>query len=169
MGPTSSGKTTIGEDLNRKLRGKNILTIHYDGDEVRDFFGSDFGFGGHNRLQVVKTLVYLANKAVEAGLNVVVSALTANDDARSYVQSQCCNLITAYIKCSISTCADRDPKGLYKKAQQGEIKTLIGFHTEYLAPSDPDVVVETETASLEKCSEQLIKYLSDCGNIPPTS
>ena len=65
----------------------NFQIIHYDGDEIRNLFGENFGFTEENRSVVIKTLVYLANKANKSGIPVIVSALTAHDDAREYVKS----------------------------------------------------------------------------------
>src|SRR3989339_786273 len=78
MGPTSSGKSTLAEYFLTQWRLHGESVVHYDGDEVRDFFGSSHGFNAEDRLRVVKTLTALANKASEAGLLCIVSALTAN-------------------------------------------------------------------------------------------
>ncbi|TGV46686.1 adenylyl-sulfate kinase, partial [Mesorhizobium sp. M2D.F.Ca.ET.160.01.1.1] len=95
-------------------------------DEVRGLFGADLGFGADSRLRVVSVLVHLANKAADAGLRVVVAALTAGQDAFQYVRENVTNLTIGYVACSVQTCAQRDPKGLYRKAMSGEIDTLIG-------------------------------------------
>ncbi|MDP6344216.1 MAG: adenylyl-sulfate kinase, partial [Alphaproteobacteria bacterium] len=116
LGPTSSGKSTLAELLTLALRGREVPIIHFDGDEVRDFFGPGHGFAPADRQRVVATLVHLANKSREAGLNVVVSALTANPDARAYVLASIADLITGFVRCPIEVCAARDPKGLYAKA-----------------------------------------------------
>ncbi len=150
MGPTSSGKTTIATQLLADLRKKSVPVIHFDGDEVRDFFGDFLGFSEKERFRVVHTIVHLANKSVDAGLNVIVSALTANNDARQFIQENVHNLIVGYVKCSIEECARRDPKGLYSKAKNGQIDTLIGFNQEYLAPECPDIILDTENKTLEE-------------------
>ena len=89
----------------------------------------------------------MANKSVDAGLNVIVSALTANNDVRKFVHDRVNKLIVGYVKCSINECIRRDPKGLYRKAEKGEIDTLIGFNQEYCAPEKPNIVLETEIKS----------------------
>ena len=158
MGPTSSGKTTISERFVKELRCLNIPVIHFDGDEVRDFFGEAIGFSNEDRLRVVKTLVHLANKSLDAGLNVVVSALTAYDDAREYVDDNIHRLVQVYIKCDIKTCRLRDPKGLYLEAIKGNIDTLAGFNDKYIPPPKPDLTIDTNLNSLESCVEQLMTF-----------
>ena len=145
MGPTSSGKTTIAEYCVQQWREQGWAVIHYDGDEVRDFFGDTHGFAEKDRLQVVSTLVKLANKAAAAGVLCIVSALTAHSDAREYVRSAIPSLLLGYICCSIGECARRDPKGLYTMAKKGQVTTLIGWNEPYEPPENPDIILDTET------------------------
>ncbi len=165
MGPTSSGKTTLAELLLRRLRSAGVAAMHYDGDEVRDFFGDSLGFAPADRLRVVSTLTHLANKSLDAGLNVIVSALTANEDARAHIAAAIDNLVIIYVKCPISVCAARDPKGLYLRADNGEIDTLIGRNSAYQPPAAADLVVETDVLSPEESVEAVIGYLIESGSI----
>jgi adenylylsulfate kinase len=162
LGPTSAGKTTLATRIVADLRGRGIPAIHFDGDEVRDFFAGGLGFGPDSRLRVVSVLVHLANKAADAGLNVIVSALTASEEARDHVRARVRNLTVGYVACSIPTCARRDPKGLYRKAMNGEIDTLIGFNSEYRPPKDPDLILDTEAHSIAELSARVMtRYLGD--------
>ncbi len=160
MGPTSGGKTTIAVAVIMALRERGVPAIHFDGDEVRDFFGSTHGFAAEDRLRVVETLVHLANKSMDAGLTVIVSALTANMDARAYVREHTNNLQMGYVSCSIEACIERDPKGLYARARQGEIDTLIGYNTEYPPLDDPDLVLDTEKKSLDEIVTETVQFLT---------
>ena len=160
MGPTSGGKTTIAVAVIAALREKGVPAIHFDGDEVRDFFGTTHGFAAEDRLRVVKVLVHLANKAMDAGLTVIVSALTANPDARAYVREHTNNIQIGYVSCSIETCMERDPKGLYERASRGEIDTLIGYNTPYPPLDDPDLVLDTENKSLDAITTETVRFLT---------
>ncbi|MBD9373697.1 adenylyl-sulfate kinase [Rhizobium sp. ARZ01] len=163
LGPTSAGKTTLGTRVVADLRKNGIPAILFDGDEVRGFFGDEFGFGAGSRLHVVSILVHLANKAAEAGLSVVVAALTAGQDARDYIRENVKNLTIGYVACSIQGCAERDPKGLYAKAMRGEIDTLIGYNSAYQPPESPDLVLDTESRSLDELSAQIVaSYAQGC-------
>ena len=151
----------------RDLRRDGIPAILFDGDEIRDFFGADFGFGADSRLRVVSVLVHLANKAADAGLHVVVAALTAGQDAREHVRANVRNLTIGYVACSTQTCAQRDPKGLYGKAMRGEIDTLIGYNSEYRPPDNPDLVLDTETHSLDELAARIVaSYGRDRPGVP---
>lgn len=161
MGPTSSGKTTLAEKFLALLRKNRILGIHYDGDEVRDIFGDTLGFEDKDRLRVVQTLVHLTNKAIDSGMNVVISALTANEDAREYINKNVKNLSIVYLKCGIDTCIERDPKGLYAKAKNGDIDTVIGFNKSYMTISNPDIVLDSENNNVTENVDILYTYFEN--------
>ena len=163
MGPTSGGKTTIGEHLLQRLRAGGAPAMHFDGDEVRDFFGDTLGFKASDRQRVVATLVHLANKSSAAGVSVIVSALTANPDARRLVRDRVKKLSVVYIKCSIETCAERDPKGLYAKAKNSEIDTLIGVNSDYVPPENPDLVIDTESLSPTASVDAILIHIRQMG------
>lgn len=159
LGPTSSGKTTIAKRCSNQLRSMNYQCLHYDGDEIRDVFGPNFGFAEENRAQVVQLLTYLARKGNEAGVNVLISALTAHQSAREYVKNNIPNLKICYVSCPITECISRDPKGLYKKAINGEIETLVGYNSEYLPPDLPDITLETNVLTEQEASSLLLNFI----------
>lgn len=164
MGPTSSGKTSIAHAFYEKMIAeRNIPILHYDGDEIRDMFGASLGFEKNDRMKVVKTLVHFANKSVRAGIPALVSALTANHDAREYIAHNVDNLIVGYIQCSIETCIRRDPKGLYQKALKGEIDTLPGVNTLYLPPDKFDFIINTEDSDTQQSVDIIENYLRERG------
>lgn len=165
MGPTSSGKTTLAEALTKALRDNGTKIIHFDGDEVREMLGPALTFESKDRLRVVNTLIYLSNKALEAGVNVVVSALTANPDARACVFGKVKNLIVAHIDCSIEECARRDPKKLYKQAKNGVIDTLIGFNSEYTPPENKAFTINTMKGNKDDCLNEVIGNLISMGRL----
>ena len=161
MGPTSSGKTTLAKLLYDRLSSSNNFTLHFDGDEVRDTFGNNLGFTNSDRLLVIKTLVYVSKKGLDAGANIIVSALTAFDDARLYVRNNLNQYILIYLRCSISECTRRDPKGLYAREKRGEINTLVGASSIYSEPEHPDVILDTDASTPEESLQELISKLSE--------
>lgn len=159
MGPTASGKTTLAEALHKKLISIHIPTLHFDGDEIRDLFGVGLDFKKENRLKVVKNLVHFANKAIKSNINVIISALTANEESRGYVYKNVLNLKIGYVECNIAACIERDPKGLYGKAIKGEINTLIGYNSPYLCPEKYHFKINTDINNINKSVEIIMQHL----------
>ncbi|MAH84433.1 MAG: hypothetical protein CBB68_08900 [Rhodospirillaceae bacterium TMED8] len=158
LGPTSAGKSTIASALEEQLRKTyDFPAVHWDGDHIRNMFGPKFDFSAKNRLKVVQTLAALAQVSSSAGIITIVSALTAHDDARQFIQATLPNLILCYVHCSIDQCIERDPKGLYRRAAAGEIKTVIGYNSVYNPPAHPRVNLDTSRQSVPECVDILAK------------
>ena len=169
MGPTSSGKTTVSNALAAELRDAGTPVFHFDGDEIRDYFGDNLGFMPEDRLRVVSTLIHLADKVSKAGTNVIVSALTANLDARKLLDERLGEAAIGFIQCSIDTCAARDPKGLHAKTKSGEIDTLVGYNTESPTLDNPDIILDTENDPLDALVWQTVEFLRASGRLPEGS
>ena len=108
---------------------------------------------------------YLANKASDTGLNVVVSALTANDDARDYISDNVSNIILISLECPIEICIKRDSRGLYQGVKEGKIdpKTVIGLDEPYPPPSNPDLIIATNENTPEESVVIIKNYLIRMG------
>ena len=159
MGPTSAGKTTIAVALERRLRENHFVPVtHWDGDVVRNMLGPNLDFTAESRLQVVRTLLGLAEVTSRAGVFTIVSALTAHDDARHLIKETLPDAVIGFVSCPLETCIERDPKGLYQKAVDGEIDTLIGYNSPYNPPNNPDISVDTSKMALDSIVDQLADY-----------
>ena len=148
-----SGKTTIARKLQKLMPELVVL----DGDELRAKSSSrDFSREGIN-----ENNKKVANLAKDASKSVCVSLISPfkknREDARKIIDTK--RFIEVYIKCSLPTCEERDVKGMYKKARRNEIFDFIGIHTDYEIPDNPELIVNTETNSLETCSKQILDYL----------
>lgn len=152
MGPTSSGKTTIGQAYTQHLQHLALPSIHFDGDEFRSILGSSLGITPEDRFKNVSLCVHMANKCLDAGSNVVVSALTAHDTARQFVAENAKNLIVIYLDCPLEVRMQRDSRGLYRKVETGEIKadTVIGMGAPYIAPDNPHIVLNSSELAVEE-------------------
>jgi len=160
MGPTSAGKTTLAIALAHRIEGEySVPVVHWDGDQVRDLMGDQLGFSASSRMQVVRALATIADTTSRSGVLTVVSALTAHQDARSLVSELLPNHIKIFVHCPIEVCAERDPKGLYRRAKAGEIDTLIGYNTAYEPPVDHDLAIDTSLATIDACVDQIMDFL----------
>ena len=151
-----SGKTTLAKKLSDKISNLTIL----DGDKVRaQSSSSDFsreGINENNRKVANMAKDFSMSKPVCVSL---ISPFKENrEDARKIIGDN--KFIEAHIKCSLSTCEERDVKGMYKKARRNEIKDFIGIHTDYEIPDNPELIVNTETNPLDECVTQISAYLT---------
>ena len=152
-----SGKTTIA----RKLRELSPKLVMLDGDELRAQSSSnDFsreGINENNRKTANLAKDFSVDKPVCVSL---ISPFKENrEDARKIIGDN--KFIEVHIKCSLSTCEERDVKGMYKKARRNEIKDFIGVNTNYEIPDNPDLTVNTEISSVDECVGQITEYLVD--------
>ncbi len=164
LGPTGSGKTTLGQKLCEAMNRIGRPCVHYDGDVFRNTFAEPGNFSKESRFRVVKSLVEFAVGANASGVNAVVSALTAHSESRKAVRMSIPNALVCYLDCSIETCSLRDHKGLYKQAKLGEIDTVIGVNEKYSRYDNADVFIDTETLSVDESYLELlgitIKYIN---------
>ena len=153
-----SGKTTIA----RKLQEIYPKLALLDGDELREWLSpKDFSRDGRNEHN--RRVAHLAKLLLKHDVSVLVSLISPfnenREDARKIIGND--KFIETYIQCSLSVCEKRDVKGMYKKARLNEIKNFTGINDDYDIPNNPDLIINTENSSLDKCVEQITGYLED--------
>jgi len=162
-GLSGSGKTTLAQNL------ANELEKHYpdlaieilDGDEVREHLCKDLGFSKEDRFKNIQRIAFLAGKISKHNVLVLVPVIAPYKEARELARGLSENFAEVYVKASLDTVISRDVKGLYKKALAGEIKNFTGVSDPYEEPINPELVIETDSTSLEKSVEKLISFLQD--------
>lgn len=166
-GLSGAGKTTIAKSIEKELFHSGYQIYILDGDNLRTGLNSDLGFSQEDRSENIRRVAEVAKILADAGHIVICSLISpyAEDrrKARVIVQD---NFHLIHIKASIEACQARDPKGLYKKVQTGEIKQFTGISDKYETPENADHVIYTETSSIEESTSELIHYVKD--NFPIT-
>lgn len=146
-----SGKTTIGKELSRHLIYAPLL----DGDALRVMNGNnDFSLEG--RARHMKFVGYIAN-LMSNYTDVVVSLVSPLRNVREELKNTYPNLYEIHVKCSLAVCQQRDVKGQYSQALQGNIKNFTGVQDSYEEPLHPHVTVETDKESLEECVRKILQ------------
>ena len=152
-----SGKTTIARKLQELIPNLAVL----DGDELREWLSpKDFSRKGRNEHN--RKVAHLARLFLKHNVPVIVSLISPFSKNREFARKIIGDsmFIETYIKCSLSLCEKRDDKGLYKKARLNKIKNFTGVNDGYEIPDNPDLIVNTETDSLDKIIKQIIDYLT---------
>ena len=158
-GLPGSGKTTIALRLEPELRKRGWPVEVLDGDEIRKNLSKGLGFSREDRETHLKRVTYVAKLLSRNGVAVIAAFISPYRNIREYARKETTNFMEVYVKCSVETCAQRDPKGLYRKASSGEIKDLTGPQDLYEEPLEPDLVVDTEKLSVEQSVDLILNKL----------
>jgi len=159
-----SGKTTIAKELMKQLKeqGKDVELL--DGDTVRDYIrNKDFSKEGRNKH--LRYIALMAKLLAERGVVVLCSFVSPYRENRDFARSICENFVEVYVKTPVEVCIQRDVKGMYKKALNGEIKGFTGVDDPYEEPENPEIVVETDKESVEESVEKVMKKLKEMGYV----
>jgi bifunctional enzyme CysN/CysC len=155
-GLSGSGKTTIAQEVERRLLEAGQPTYILDGDKIRRGLCADLGFSDADRTENIRRVGECANLFRDAGIITLVTLISpfaaSRDQARRIVGK---SFVEVYVKASVETCKARDPKNLYKKALDGNIPNFTGLTSPYEIPENPDLVLDTEKWSEVECVEAL--------------
>ena len=159
-GLSGSGKSTIANSLEKNLFSKGMHSYVLDGDNVRLGLNKDLGFTREDRAENVRRVSEVAHSLYEAGLIVIVALVSpfAEDRLQAKALFPQGDFLEVWVKTPSEVCAQRDPKGLYKKAASGELPNLTGVGQEYEAPADPAIELNG-TRPIEESVAKLIEYL----------
>lgn len=165
-GLSGSGKSTIASALERELVDRYRLhTAFLDGDMLRSGLNSDLGFSEEDRRENVRRAGEVARLFYDAGLITLVTLISPFETERQAVRNRFPQgaFWEIYVSCPLDVCQARDPKGLYKKAAEGEIGQFTGITSPYESPIDPEVILDTNKSSVEECVSLLIERLQQAG------
>ncbi|RTR36726.1 adenylyl-sulfate kinase [Shewanella canadensis] len=166
-GLSGSGKSTVANAVDKMLHDLGCKTYVLDGDNVRHGLNGDLGFSDTDRVENIRRIGEVSKLFVDAGLLVSTAFISPFVEDRASVRAQLRDnqFIEVYIDTPIEVCEQRDPKGLYKKARNGEIKNFTGIDSAYELPTSPEVHVKTAEQSIEACALQVVDYLKENGYI----
>ena len=166
-GLSAAGKSTLANALNEKFHSMHIHGYVLDGDNIRHGLNKDLGFSPEDRQENIRRIGEVAKLLVDAGLIALTAFISPYRQdrlqARKLVQES--EFIEVYVKCELAECERRDPKGIYKKARNGEIKEFTGISAPYEEPEKPEIIIDTTRNSLGDCIQTLLDYLIQNGYI----
>jgi adenylyl-sulfate kinase len=165
-GLSGSGKTTIAKIVEEKLRARGLKIERLDGDIVRQSLTRDLGFTKEDRDKNIERVTFVAKLLSRNGVGVIASFISPYQKVRDMVREETTNFIEVFVYAPLEVCAERDVKGLYKKAFAGEIPNFTGVSDPYEEPENADVVVPTHEETPEESADRLIAYLEEHGYIP---
>ena len=162
-GLSGAGKSTVAAKLAPALAERGHRVELLDGDEVRTNLCQGLGFSREDRDTNIARIGYVAGKLSKHRVAVLVAAISPYREARDQVRAAVDNFVEVYVAAPVSTCAERDVKGLYAKALAGEIKNFTGVSDPYEPPADAEIVLHTEAESVDDSVHQVITWLEANG------
>ncbi|WP_300530370.1 sulfate adenylyltransferase subunit CysN [Maricaulis sp.] len=166
-GLSGAGKSTVANAVERKLADAGHHTYSLDGDNVRHGLNRDLGFTDVDRVENIRRIGEVGKLFVDAGLIVTCSFISPFQSERQMVRElvEEGEFVEVFVDTPLEVCIERDPKGLYKKAQAGEIKNFTGFDSPYEAPENPEIRLDTTSISVEDAADQVIARLREMGHL----
>jgi len=159
-GLSGSGKSTISMEVERRLFNKGFQVFTLDGDNIRQGLNADLGFSPEDRAENIRRIGEVANLFVQAGMVVLTSFISPYRADRDRVRAINPGAFhEVWVKAGVDTCKSRDPKGLYAKAIAGAIPEFTGVSAPYEEPQFPELVVDTESLSVDEAVETVLRYI----------
>ena len=164
-GLSGAGKSTIANLVEKRLHAVGRHTMMLDGDNVRHGLNRDLGFTEADRVENIRRVAEVAKLFVEAGLIVLVSFISPYRAermlAREAVEAE--EFLEIFVDTPVEECRRRDPKGLYRRADAGQIRNFTGVDAPYEEPLDPEIRLRTLELAPEALAEQVVQELQRRG------
>jgi bifunctional enzyme CysN/CysC len=168
-GLSGSGKSTIANSVERRLALMGRHTYLLDGDNVRHGLNKDLGFTDADRVENIRRVAEVARLMVDAGLIVLVSAISPFRAERRFAREcvEAGEFCEVFVDTPLSVAEQRDAKGLYRKARSGKLKNFTGIDSLYETPECPEVRIDTLATAAEDAAEVVIAQLHTMGILEP--
>jgi adenylylsulfate kinase len=160
-GLSASGKSTIAGALEQILTHQGYHTYLLDGDNVRHSLCKDLGFSDEDRKENIRRVGEVAKLGVDAGLIILAAFISPFRSDRGIVRDILAEeqFVEVFVDAPLDVCKRRDPKGLYEKAERGEIKMFTVIDSPYEIPDSPEVTIAADTLSVAASVNLLLSYL----------
>jgi bifunctional enzyme CysN/CysC len=169
-GLSGAGKSTVANLVERQLHALGVHTALLDGDNIRHGLNRDLGFTEAERVENIRRVAHVAKLMVDAGLVVLVSFISPfraeRQMARELVEDG--EFCEVFVDTPLAIAEARDPKGLYRKARQGQLANFTGIDSPYEAPETPELRIEA-TGTPELAADQVTLRLREMGIIRTTT
>jgi adenylylsulfate kinase len=164
-GLSGSGKSTVAVAAEHALVQGGRLSYVLDGDNIRHGLNSNLGFSPADRAENIRRIGEVARLFTDSGVIVFTSFISPYRADRDAVRALVApgDFVEVHVKASLETCEGRDVKGLYQKARAGEIPEFTGISAPYEAPENPELVLDTNSQSVEESVAELVGYLEKNG------
>jgi len=167
-GLSGAGKSSLAHAVEEELYQLGLNTFVLDGDNVRHGLNKDLSFSDQDRKENIRRIGETAKLMLEAGVITLTAFISPFQEERALARNLMPHgdFIEIHCYCPLEICEQRDVKGLYKKARDGEIKDFTGISSPYEAPTNPELKVDTHALSIEESVQRVISTLRERGILP---
>ena len=160
-GLSGSGKSTLANAIDHELFRLNFHSYVLDGDNIRHGLNRDLSFDAKDRKENIRRIGEVAKLFVDSGQIVSTAFISPFREDRQFVRNmfEMGEFIEIFVNCPIQVCENRDPKGLYRKARNGEIPEFTGISSPYEVPDHPEIIIETNEMTIDESVKKIMKFL----------
>jgi len=160
-GLPASGKSTIAAALKARLAAQGVEVTVLESDELRKVFANQHGYGVEDRDSFYRQMAYMGGILLEHGVPVIFDATANRRVFRDRVRAEVPRFLEVYLDVPLATCMQRDPKGIYRSAANGDASNVPGLQEPYEPPQAPDLVVHG--ANPDSDARQIVEKLIEKG------
>ena len=160
-GLSGAGKSTIANEVEKRLALMNRHTFLLDGDNVRHGLNKDLGFTEADRIENIRRVGEVAKLMADAGLIVLTAFISPFRAEREMVRNMLPEgeFVEIFVDTPLEVAEARDVKGLYKKARSGALKNFTGIDSPYEEPLTPEIRIDTGAMTIEEAADYVIRQL----------
>lgn len=160
-GLSGAGKSTVASKVYNSLKLAGLPVTWLDGDSLRKGLSGDLGFSSEDRHENLRRMAEVAKLFNQEGIQVLGSFIAPTKKDRDLIKKIVGenSYVEVFVDAPLAVCQKRDPKGWYKKASAGAVKTFTGVDSKYEPPAKPDLILKTDEQSIDECVNQVFNLL----------
>lgn len=162
-GLSGSGKSTLAGKVEEYLFEMGHKTYILDGDNIRTGLSSNLSFSEEDRKENIRRIGEVAKLFVDAGIIVLTAFISPFVADRKMIRDivEENEFVEIFVNCPLETCEQRDVKGLYQKARNGEIKNFTGINSPFEPPTHPEIEIKTDELNVDESVKKILDYLME--------
>jgi len=164
-GLSGAGKSTLARAVVARMHKDGKAVVMLDGDELREVFGAvAVNAQNHNRegrLVLAMQYAHLCRAIAAQGLTVVIATISLFREVHAWNRANLPGYFEVYLKVPVDELRRRDPKGIYRRFDAGELAHVAGLDLTIDEPEAAEWVVEFKPGrSVAAMTDDLLNRLN---------